>query len=222
MRYKVIVFLPLLVALAVAQVSSPAITAKHKTLYGTYHSNHDIARETLQGNNIELEMSSIEDFAVGPDEAAAPRYPSVLLRQEACSSDAVLVVTPKSLDSMESNITDSGDFLYTDYLMRVMSVLKGPDLKDLDIVVTRPGGRMTVNGHQVHIELTGLPQYQPNMRYLLFLHHLTEINTYQASSASVRSHEGKSIQLAVNAMANIGCPVQLATSPSSFVRSLFT
>lgn len=162
-------------------LTSPATHEKHRTLYSDYHSSHNILRETQQGHDIDIETDLILDYAAGsPEELAAPPYPNVWLGKQACPADSVLIASPKSSDSSESNLTESGDFLYTDSIMRVEAVLKGRDVKDLDFIVTRPGGQLTVNGRQVRMEVTRFPQFQAHMRYLLFLHYLPDTKTYQA------------------------------------------
>ncbi len=87
------------------------------------------------------------------------------------------------MNTAETGVTESGDFLFTDYTFRVASVLKASDL-DLAagsaIVVTRPGGATNINGRFVKTSVGNFPQLDSKREYLLFLRYLPASNSYRA------------------------------------------
>jgi hypothetical protein len=193
-------FTPLLSQTAPPEsVQQQAIREKHKTLYPEYHSKVNILREIQAGKDVDVGVDVISDYATSPDEMSEPAYPDLELRRIACDADATVVASPKS---SETNITASGDFLYTDYVMHVESVAKGSDLSGSDIIVTKPGGETTINGHSVHTD-AGFPLFQPHARYLLFLRYLPDTKTYRAFKNGTFLLDGKVVSLFGSAPLNI-------------------
>jgi hypothetical protein len=159
-----------------------SVKASHRTLYQDYHPGVNIMRETQAGKDVNIGAGSFPPlYGVESRPAPEPSYPDHQLHAIACDADAILVASSKS---SETDLTDGGDFLYTDYLFRVETVLKNPSTSNLsvnsDIIVTRPGGETKINGREVKTEALGFPLFQNNVRYLLFLRYLPESKTYEA------------------------------------------
>jgi hypothetical protein len=164
---------------------------KHKTLYSEYHSKIDILRAIQDGNDVDVRVDVINDYAYGPEELTVPAYPDLELRRIACDADVIVVASSKS---SETNITASGDFLYTDYVMHVESSVKGSNLSGCEIIVTRPGGETHINGHSVRTD-ADFPQFQAHNRYLLFLRYLPDTKTYEAFRNGTFVLDGKAVSI---------------------------
>ncbi len=85
-----------------------------------------------------------------------------------CDDDIIFVA---QLRSGASNPTELGNFLFTDYDVQVTDVLKKPDELKVQpgstMVVTRPGGELTVEGHPLKLWRPALPRLDPG-RYVFF------------------------------------------------------
>jgi hypothetical protein len=164
------------------QAIPESVKAKHKTLYLDYHAGVNVLRETQAGKDVNIGGGSFAPlYAAESRLGTESSYPDHELRAIACDADLILIASPTSA---ETDLTDAGDFLYTDYLFRTGAVLKSPSVSNLsassEIIVTRPGGETNINGHKVRTEAFGFPQFQINGRYLLFLRYLPDSNTYEA------------------------------------------
>jgi hypothetical protein len=172
------------------KVSTPLIKTVHKKVYrpwnsvGTPDPKSDIMAQTRAGHDVEFESQTFLDFVSDPEGIQTgelrndvPSYPDRTLLSVTCSATDVLIGTP--IDS-ETNLIEDGTFLYTDYHFNVQSVIKGGTQEGSTIIVTRPGGETTLNGHSVKTNVTGFPLFTPSKKYLLFLHLIPESKTYQA------------------------------------------
>jgi len=155
----------------------PKVINQHRALYAGYKTNTNLTQQTLLGKDVDVGIAVIHDYVNNPAEDNLPAYPNVALRRLACGADAIIVAIPVKA---ETAITSGGDFLFTDSLFHVDSVTKGALEPGNDIVVTRPGGQLSLNGHSVRTEVSGFPQFQTGRSYLLFLKYLPDSKSYQA------------------------------------------
>jgi hypothetical protein len=175
-------FLLLPFVLAFNSGQSPeAIKAEHAKQYSDYHTGVDIGRETRAGNDVVRGMEIAPPLYAFDRSENLPKYPDPGLRSIACVADAIILGLPISA---ETGVTEAGDFLFTDYVVSVKSIIKArppePLIAGSRIVITRPGGETKLNGHEVRMTVANFPLLESNQQYLLFLRYLPETNTYRA------------------------------------------
>jgi hypothetical protein len=162
------------------QKIAEAVKTEHAKQYSDYHSGVNILAETQAGKDVDSSIDKLPPlYAFDPSENVA-EYPDHELRSLACDADAIVTGSPKTA---ETSLTESGDFLFTDYTFNVLSVIKASDSNPTagsTIIVTRPGGATRINGHFVKTATGNFPQFQINEPYLLFLRYLPKTNTYRA------------------------------------------
>jgi hypothetical protein len=166
-------------------VSSPEIKRQHQRLYANQHSGKDFVQETQAGKDVSLYITVTGvDMHDHEAEKNLPAYPSVELLHESCDADAVV---SGAFTASETSLTEDRDFIFTDYCFHVALVIKPvPGLSaNSDIVVTRPGGVTTLNGHKASVEMAGFPLFELNRRYLLFLRYVPTTNSYRAWQSGV-------------------------------------
>ena len=100
-----------------------------------------------------------------------------------CGADAIVIGTVKD---KASQLTDCGTFTFTDYELTVGEVLKDNINSHLEpegsLTVTRPGGKILLNGHVITaIDRSAKPLIIGD-RYLLFLRFLPKTNSYEAAN----------------------------------------
>jgi hypothetical protein len=174
-------FIPLLLwAFGTGQMVPQAVKAQHAKQYSDYHTGVNIWSETQAGRDVDKSIAVLPPlYAFDPSETVAG-YPDHELRSIACDADAIVVGSPKTA---ETGVTESGDFLFTDYTFNVASVIKTNESNltaGSTIIVTRPGGATRINGHFVKTSTANFPQFEFNQQYLLFLRYLPDTNTYRA------------------------------------------
>ncbi|SRR6266851_2659906 len=161
------------------------VKAHHQKLYDSYYHGKNIFDETKAGHDVDITAQRFVDSMVSPEALKTPKnaYPHPVLRGISCDADAVMVAVPKS---SETEVTASENFLYTDYRFQVDSILKNSTPMQLgsntEIIVTRPGGEITANGHIVRARVAGFSQFTIEKPYLLFLEYLPATRTFQAFS----------------------------------------
>ncbi len=165
---------------AVSQTIPQSIKAQHAKHYSEYHSGVNIWNETKAGRDVDKTIDLLPPlYAYDPSELAAG-YPDPELRGIACDADAIVTGATKAA---ETSVTESGDFLFTDYTFNVASVLKANDpnlAAGSTIVVTHPGGATNINGRFVKTSVGNFPQFDSKQEYLLFLRYLPATNSYRA------------------------------------------
>ena len=106
---------------------------------------------------------------------------SSFLEKSACEADAIIVGTVKSKDSQ---LTEDGEFIFTDYEMSVSQVLKDNAAASIsigsDITVTRAGGEMRLNGRKVTATSEYFEPLTVGEQYLLFLRFIPATGAYKA------------------------------------------
>ena len=113
--------------------------------------------------------------------ALAPPYPPIRMVGFACQSDAIVVGTP---ESGVSHMTADLDFIYSEWKVRITSVLqdnpKAPIFGSNKISVVRAGGLLTINGRSVVGQEKDFFQFQTGDDYLLYLKYIPETGFYKA------------------------------------------
>ncbi|SRR6266852_2045572 len=187
----------LLWAVGLSQTIPQATKAQHSKQYSDYHSGVNIVRETQAGKDVDRNIEKLPPlYAFDPSENVA-EYPHHELRSIACDADAIVVGSTKAA---ETGVTESGDFLFTDYTFSVASVIKTNDSNPAagsTIIVTRPGGAANINGHFVKASVGNFPQFDFHQQYLLFLRYFPDTKTYRAfrSGTFVLSPSGSVISI---------------------------
>ncbi|MEK6301190.1 MAG: hypothetical protein AABO41_10750 [Acidobacteriota bacterium] len=155
---------------------------EHSKLYGEYSTGLKSIPEQLSG------MPGVL-IKVGPPWEGSTRNPSPIslasfLRELACAADAVVIGRVKS---SSSQMTESEDFVFTDYEVTVDEVLKdyASDriIPRTEIVVTRPGGRIQIEGKVVETVDVSFKPLIEGGRHLLFLHRIPTTRAYKAVSS---------------------------------------
>jgi hypothetical protein len=96
-----------------------------------------------------------------------------------CNADAVIVGVVKD---KASQLTEDGEFAFTDYELTVEQVLKDNKLSHLEpnvqLTLTRPGGRIQLSGHIIEAEDAAFKPLTKAQRYVLFLKFIPQTGAY--------------------------------------------
>lgn len=126
----------------------------------------------------------------------SPEGESPIISQLAERADTIVI---GSITSKSSQITSTGTFVFTDYSFRIEEVLKGIDAvtpkPQSTITVTRPGGKVLLNGRVVTFNDYGFQPLRAGRRYLLFLKYLPATGAYQAVNQKGRSFDISSFDI---------------------------
>ena len=118
------------------------------------------------------------------DESVSPTAPvsKLLLEQyakQACRADAIVVGHPTQ---SAFHLSASGTGIYGDYIFSVESIVKDNTSATLrqtpQIIVTRPGGSLTLSDGPVTLDLKAFPKLESDRTYLMFLRHLPQTSGY--------------------------------------------
>ena len=155
----------------------------HSKLYDNYKTNRKLDALPLPDeNDKDLEQGVyIEPGTpiISPD---APLLSfEDFLRNTACGSDAVAIVDVKD---KSSQLTDNREFIFTDYTAVVQEVFKDNSVAPLrtgnTITVTRPGGKVQINGRVINALDSSFKLLEKEKRYLLFLKYIPGVDAYQS------------------------------------------
>ena len=155
---------------------------QHRQLYRDYRGTgklQDLLNRQAN-NNDELTVALIP----GPPELS-PRgtsaTPTKILDKLAAEADAVVVGVVKD---KASQLTENGTFIFTDYDLSVEEVLKDNHAAHVEpqtsLTVTRPGGKVALNGRAVTAIDRSFKRLAVGGRYLLFLRYVPATGAYQA------------------------------------------
>lgn len=154
---------------------------------------------------------------IGLGEYQEPVPARVKFAKLAAQADLVVVGT---VTSKEAHLTDGETFVFTDYTIRISSVLKAdPESSVADgdsIIVTRPGGKVVLDGILVTAEdemFERLPSKGEEV--LLFLSRVPGSATYE-SLPSVASFEVKNGN--VRPLTRLQAPADLPVGASAFLQ----
>lgn len=156
---------------------------QHRQLYKEYKGIgklQELSNREAKNGNDELTVALIS----GPPELSPQGQSAVpvkVLEKLAAEADAVVVgvVTGKA-----SQLTENGSFIFTDYDMTVEEVLKDNRAEHVEpqtsLTVTRPGGKVALNGRAVTAIDRSFKRLAIGGRYLLFLRYIPTTGAYQA------------------------------------------
>lgn len=149
---------------------------EHSKLYQKYQSDRRIPDSILKNSG------SFSAFRTACPFISQKPLPSIVSEL----ADAADAIVTASFVSKSSQLTTSGTYIFTDYVLRTEEVLKnaGPGaLKpETTITVSRPGGKVLLYGEiATYSELAFKPLF-PGHRYLLFLKYLPATGAYLAVS----------------------------------------
>ena len=119
-----------------------------------------------------------------PTPVINPDMPPLLfedfLRHLRCDVDAVFSVTIKD---KAAQLTENKEFIFTDYTAIVEELYKNNDTAPIGsgglITVTRPGGRVEIDGKVVSALDSSFKHLKVGQRYLLFLKFLPQTSSFQ-------------------------------------------
>jgi hypothetical protein len=101
------------------------------------------------------------------------------IRDLVCDSDAVLRVT---INDKESQLTESKEFIFTDHTAFVERIYKNNSAAPLEqnttIIVTRPGGKVKIQGRVIGAKDAAFKYLSIRKQYLLFLRYVPETGAY--------------------------------------------
>jgi hypothetical protein len=162
-----------------------------------------------------LEIQGSDDFGVSPNESIVTGLMRIYPKQ-ACQADAIVIGRPSAV---AYHLSGSGTGVYGDYVVAVESVLKdnaaasiGASARDnrLDqgqIVVTRPGGSLTLADGPVDVKLPAFPALQMGVTYLQFLRYVRESSAFQAlDPLSTLAAEGNDWKIVRKSLSGVVVP----------------
>lgn len=153
---------------------------KHSKLYvGRYKGGAEgKLRDRIIGGSQDLEIEIIGD---SPDTL---NNSYEFLKGLARSSDAIVIGKVKN---KSSQFTDDGEFIFTDYELTIEEVLKNnsaaPIQNNSDIVVTRIGGTVQINGRIARAVDRSFKSLELGGTHLLFLRFIPRTGAYQTYSS---------------------------------------
>jgi len=114
---------------------------------------------------------------------------SEFLKGLACSADAVVIAV---LKDKSSQLTEDGDFVFTDYELTIEDVLKDNEfahlVPNISLTLTQPGGKVRLEGYIIEADDASFKPLVIGERYALFLKFIPSTGTY-ASLNSASTYE---------------------------------
>lgn len=162
------------------------VTEKQKT-NGKFFQRHKTGRKVRDlvsagTGEVVLRSKIVPPMIVGGSKC--PSYPSAGLVDLVHEADVAVVVVLG--DKSYSQVTDSGDFLFSSYRAIVEEVLKDNNANPIQpgsaISILRPGGLAQLNGRKVRALAGSFEQFEPSSRYVLFLKYVQPTGDYLAFS----------------------------------------
>ena len=146
-----------------------------RDLFGAGHLGGFSLEDQVKKSGSDIHFTSIEDNWIAPEatnstlvgtQKCADLYLGRMLKE---NDIAVIGTVNKQLSILNANKSK----IVTDSLLDVNEVLHlraGFNVQPGDqLIVTRPGGRMHIDGHQVQIDINGFSPFFSGKEYLLFL-----------------------------------------------------
>lgn len=153
---------------------------EHSKLYKEFEGKNKKIKDLTTAGKGDIKVGIIAEGEV--DTPYSPQFSlPAFLENSVCDADAVVI---GSVNSKDSQLTEAGEFIFTDYEIIVEEVLKDNPASHIssngNIVVTRAGGEMLVNGRKVTAISEYLEPLSVGGRYLLFLRFIPTTGAYQA------------------------------------------
>jgi hypothetical protein len=165
------------------EMSAAEKAAYHGKLYKNYRTGKNLRELAAKGSG-DVVVTATVLRGIGGGDPNAPRspYPNSYLKEIAWKADAVVVVVMRT---SFANLTEDGDFIFTDCQMTVEEVIKDNPAAPLhptqEITVTRPGGTlMPSRGRTVQAVDPRFPPFHHGQRFLLFLRYIPVTGAYRA------------------------------------------
>jgi hypothetical protein len=121
-------------------------------------------------------------FSIPDAASVTPDVTSLRDAYQRLSCDADVIATGHT-DAWSHHLSDSGGAIYGDYVFIIDTLLKDNNTSSLsshaDIVVTRPGGSLSLQQGPVSYEDQSVPLLHSGAQYLVFLHYLKESDSYE-------------------------------------------
>lgn len=155
----------------------------HSKLYDSYKTNRKLDALPLPDeNDKDLEQGVYIEPGTPIISSDAPVLSfEDFLKDTACASDAVAIVDVKD---KSSQLTENREFIFTDYTAVVQEVFKDNALAPLRtgnrITVTRPGGKVQINGRVINALDSSFKLLKKEKRHLLFLKYIPGVDVYQS------------------------------------------
>jgi hypothetical protein len=169
---------------------------EHRKLYKYYNIAH-------KGKKLVDRGKGVHDVRVVIGEPMAKPIQNVLTPQEflhqlSCKSDAIAIV---KVVGKESQLTEDEDFIFSDYSVKVVELLKNNEkdsiYPDSVMIITRPGGTVSINGRIIQAIDSEYKEMRKNNEYLLFLSYIPMTKSYKAvdakSSFDLQGDGGQSV-----------------------------
>jgi hypothetical protein len=144
------------------------------------------ARATAPSKGISwkgLDVTIYDDAVLSPT-VPVETFLMQLYAEQACQADTIVV---GHLDSSAYHLSTSGTMVYGDHLLMVDTLLKKSAsaslLSQVNLVVTRPGGSLSMAEGVVKVDYRAVPDLQSGQSYLIFLKYLPASGAYQAIDA---------------------------------------
>jgi hypothetical protein len=150
--------------------------------------------ETLSKTTGDLYIRNNESPGFTGQAQDAPAYPPHPLPAFACVADAVIVATAQT---GTSHLTADQRFVYTNWGFSVEQVIKDNSKAHLasgkTIMVTRPGGKLQIDGRTVYAIHGNFKDFEPGARYLIFLAFIPETGAYKANGEETFRLQGQEV-----------------------------
>ena len=137
-------------------------------------------------------------FRALPNQGSSPSAIRLTLddvvQKATCNADAIVVGT---LVSKLSQLAADGEFIFTDYTVTVDTLLKNDKSDSIqplsNIIVTRPGGKIMINGKVAAADDSSVKRLIIGDRYLLFLKNIASTDAYTTleETGSISATDGK-------------------------------
>lgn len=172
---------------------------EHSRLFQLHKTGRKLRDLTRQGEGeIQVISQTPKPFITGNPHC--PSYPRPYYRNISREADAIVVGTVR--ERLYSQLTDDGEFIFSDYVLTVDEVIKssagGRVKAGTDITVTRPGGLVQLNGRVIRGLAGNFSQFQTGERYLLFLKYVPSTSSYVAfgnGSYHLRGERARSLYI---------------------------
>lgn len=149
---------------------------EHAKLFEGYGTGKKIS-VLLAGKN---EVSLVRAEPLEGSEPDTPQFNlNDFIRNATCNADAVIVGT---VAGKSSQLTSDEYFVFTDYTVNAKTVLKdsnnAPIQPESPVIVTRPGGKVNINGRIVTAVDQSAKPLRKGENYILFLKYIPRTGSY--------------------------------------------
>lgn len=155
---------------------------EHSKIYKDYGTGKKIKDIVAEAGDVKLKRHI---GSLGGDPNQTTPTLGRFLQDMTCHADAIIVGIVKS---KSSQLTERGDFIFTDYGITVREVLKNNNAAyiqpNTDIIFTGPGGKIQINGRIVEAVDDSFEPLKLDENYLLFLKFIPTTGAYKALNSA--------------------------------------